>query len=105
MGGQEVLANGSSDKIRRGISHPDNDHGEEEQKRPIASSPMKPDGKRQWKRDQNEAAGAHSRTRQRFHERASCPKRKRGDTEHEEKEHRFQRGKSVGQPRDSLRGD
>src|SRR6266571_6053799 len=105
MRGQRVLADGSSDKIGRGISDPDYDHGEEEQKRPIASGPMKPDSKRQWKRDQNETAGAHSRSRQRFHKRASCPKRKRGDTEHEEQEHRFQRGKSAGEPPDSLIGD
>src|SRR6266702_543288 len=95
---QSMFADDSPYEISRRIPHPDYKHGEEEQKRPIASSPMKPDGKRQGERDQDEAAGAHSRSRQRFHERASCPKRKRGDTEREEKEHRFQRGKSVGQP-------
>src|SRR6266704_1610429 len=63
---QRMFPDRSPDEISCRITHPDDDHGEEQERRPLASRAVNLDGKRQGKCDENEPAAANSCRRKRF---------------------------------------
>src|SRR4029077_18606197 len=95
---QRMLADGPPDEISRRIPYPDNDHGEQQQNRPLGPRAVQPDRKGERKRNENKSAGTNPCRRKCFHQWPPGEERKRCNSENEQKEGPLDRRHPSGKP-------
>src|SRR5581483_5483662 len=98
---QLVPADGPSHKVGGSVPNPHNNQSKEQQPRPHALDPVKPDGEAQRERKEQQRARADSHRGQAFHQRPPRPEGQRGNSQNKDKEKIYRRGRNSTQARRS----
>src|SRR5581483_10169056 len=98
---QLVPADGPSHKVGGSVPNPHNNQSKEQQPRPHALDPVKPDGEAQRERKEQQRARADSHRGQAFHQRPPRPEGQRGNSQNKDKEKIYRRGRKSTQARRS----